>query len=145
MAVGSMVAVVEAFAAAVGSEVAMVAEATVEVTAAATVAEAMVEATGAATAAAATGTATVADTGSGSDSVSDPGRIGRDGIMAMTDGTDIRIIPTISTPRAIPTARTDVIPTVMGPLPMLPTLREVDPVRRRIPWGAIRRRRAALS
>jgi hypothetical protein len=121
----STVAVVEAFAVAVveGSGAASVAVATAEVS----------EASAAASAAAATGTATVADTGSGSALASDRGLIGLDHIMAITIRMDIHIIPTIRTPRAIPTVRTDVIPTVMVPMPMLPTLREVDPGRRRIP------------
>lgn len=125
VAAGSMAVVVEAFAAevAVGSEAASVAVATVEVS----------EASGAASAAAATGTAIVAVTGSGSALASDLGLMGRDGTMAATDGMDIRIIPTIRTPRAIPTARTDAILTVMVPMPMLPTFREMHQHRRRIP------------
>lgn len=123
VAVVSMAAVEEAFAAevVVGSEAASVAVATVEVS------------EGSEAASAAAGTAIVAVTGSGSALASDLGLMGRDGTMAATDGMDIRIIPTIPTPRAIPTVRTNAILTVMVPMPMLPTLREVDPSRRRIP------------
>jgi hypothetical protein len=88
-------------------------------------------------AATATGTATVADTGSDSALASALGLTGLDPTMAITIGMDTPIIPTIHARRATLTVRADAIRTIMVPMPMLPTLREMDPGRRRIHCGAI--------
>jgi hypothetical protein len=137
----STVAVVEAFAVAVVEAfAAAVAEAFAAATVAAASAEAMA-ATAAAMVAGATDVATVVD--SGSALVSGRGLIGAGHIMAITVGMDILTTPTMGTPRAILTVRTNVTPTVMAPMPILPILREVDPGRRAIPYGAAPRRRTA--